>query len=81
LENKIVSTRSSIWCGEDHGKHVHIYWELAEREVENGRMTAAPIYMAVDHGDSDAEIKVRLPTGIAKALLTVLKPDDDLAIL
>jgi len=36
LGDRIVSTRSSIWYGEDDGKRVHIYWELAEREVENG---------------------------------------------
>lgn len=38
-----MSTRSSIWLGESEGKSVHIYWELAERETENGRMEA-PIY-------------------------------------
>jgi hypothetical protein len=42
-----MSTRSSIWLGESKGKHVHIYWELADREVKNGRMRA-PVYIAVD---------------------------------
>ncbi len=34
-----MSTRSSIWLGENKGKCVHIYWELADRETENGRMS------------------------------------------
>jgi hypothetical protein len=76
-----VSTRSSIWYGEDEGKAVHIYWELAERKIENGTMAAAPIYVAVDRGDSNQEVAVRLPREIAQALLTVLKPDADLEIL
>ena len=45
-----MSTRSSIWFGEDQGKSVHIYWELAEREVEGGRMLRAPIYIAAQAG-------------------------------
>ena len=32
-----MSTRSSIWLGETDGKSVHIYWELADREIENGK--------------------------------------------
>ena len=67
-----MSTRSSIWLGESKGKVVHIYWELAEREIENGRMTGAPIYFAVDAGDADKEVAIRLPKGIAVQLLSVL---------
>jgi hypothetical protein len=48
-----VSTRSSIWLAESKGKTVHLYWELTEREVENGRMIGAPVYIAVDAGDQD----------------------------
>ena len=40
-----MSTRSSIWLGESDGNSVHMYWELAEREIENGRMTGAPVYI------------------------------------
>ena len=45
-----MSTRSSIWLGEDKGKSVHIYWELAEREVEDEKRMRAPIYIAVMAG-------------------------------
>jgi hypothetical protein len=31
-----MSTRHSIWLGENQGKSVHIYWELAEREIGDG---------------------------------------------
>ena len=48
-----MSTRSSIWLGESNGKFVHIYWELADREIVNGKMTEAPVYIAVDTGDED----------------------------
>jgi hypothetical protein len=67
-----MSTRSSIWLGESEGKTVHIYWELAYREIENGRMTGAPVYIAVEAGDVDQEVAIRLPKGIAIRLLTAL---------
>lgn len=67
-----MSTRSSIWLGESEGKSVHIYWELAEREIENGRMTGAPVYIAVDDGESNREVAIRLPKEIAIRLLTIL---------
>ena len=76
-----MSTRSSIWCGEDKGRFVHIYWELAEREIENDTMIAAPIYVAVERGDSNQEVAVRLPKEIAQALLTALNPGTNLKIL
>jgi|SRR6476659_11367006 len=67
-----MSTRSSIWLGESDGRHVHIYWELADREIENGRMLGAPIYLAVDAGNPDQEIAIRLPKDMAIRLLTIL---------
>ena len=67
-----MSTRSTIWLGESKGKYVHIYWELADREVENGKMVGVPIHLAVDTGDPDQELVVRLPKDIAIRLLTVL---------
>jgi hypothetical protein len=70
-----MSTRSSIWLGESEGKSVHIYWELADREIVNGRMIAAPVYLAVDEGDSNNEIAVRLPKNVAEEILMVLRPD------
>jgi hypothetical protein len=71
-----MSTRSSIWLGENKGKSVHIYWDLADREVENGRMTGAPIYIAVDAGNAgEDEVAVRLPKEIAIRLLMMLSPD------
>ena len=69
-----MSTRSSIWLGESKGKSVHIYWELADRELEGKRMRA-PIYLAVDAGDADEEVAIRLPKEIAIRLLTVLTPN------
>jgi hypothetical protein len=67
-----MSTRSSIWLGENKGKCVHIYCELADREIENGRMTGVPVYIAVDDGDSDREVAIRLPKEIAIRLLIAL---------
>jgi hypothetical protein len=69
-----MSTRSSIWLGESGGKHVHIYWELADRETVNGSM-ASPIYIAVDAGNADEEVAIRLPKEIALRLLMMLSPD------
>jgi hypothetical protein len=68
-----MSTRSSIWLGEEKGKSVHIYWELADREL-GGEGVRAPIYLAVDAGDADKEVKVRLPREIAMRLLMVPLP-------
>jgi hypothetical protein len=70
-----MSTRSSIWLGESEGKCVHIYWELADREIENSKMTGAPIYLAVHAGDADKEVAIRLPKEIAIRLLMILSPD------
>jgi hypothetical protein len=67
-----MSTRSTIWLGESDGKSVHIYWELADREIESGRMMRAPVYIAVDSGDADRELAIRLPKEIAIRLLTAL---------
>jgi hypothetical protein len=39
-----ISTRSSIWLGKSEGKHVHIYWELAERESDEKTLRAACLY-------------------------------------
>ncbi len=64
-----MSTRSSIWLGESEGKCVHIYWELAERDVENEKRMRAPVYIAVDGGNADEEVSVRLPKEIAMRLL------------
>ncbi len=68
-----MSTRSSIWLGQGEGKSVHIYWELAERETAAGRMEA-PIYIAVEAGNADKEVTIRLPKEIALRLLMILSP-------
>ncbi len=65
-----MSTRSSIWLGESEGKCVHIYWELADREDEE-RMRV-PIYIAVDSGNADEEVSIRLPKESAMRLLMTL---------
>ncbi len=70
-----MSTRSSIWLGESEGKCVHIYWELADRETENGRMTGMPIYIAVDAGNVEQEVAIRLPKDMAIRLLMILSHD------
>jgi hypothetical protein len=70
-----MSTRSSIWLGEDKGRTVHIYWELAEREVEGEKRMKAPVYIAVDGGNADHEVAVRLPKEIAMRLLMGLLPN------
>jgi hypothetical protein len=70
-----MSTRSSIWLGESGGKSVHIYWELADRERENGRMIGTPIYIAADAGNADEEVAIRLPKEIAIKLLMILSPN------
>ncbi len=62
-----MSTRHSIWLGESQGKSVHIYWELSERE--DGERMRAPIYIAVDAGNADEEVSIRLPKDIAIRLL------------
>ena len=51
-----MSTRSSIWLGESKGTFVHIYRELAEREMDNGGI-ATPIYIAVDAGNADEKLR------------------------
>jgi hypothetical protein len=70
-----MSTRTSIWLSESEGKSVHIYWELADREIENDRMTGAPIYIAVDAGNVDEEVAIRLPKEIAIRLLMMISPN------
>jgi hypothetical protein len=66
-----MSTRSSIWLGESEGKTVHVYWELADREL-GGESMRAPIYLAVDGGDADKEVAIQLPKEIAIRLVMVL---------
>lgn len=72
IREEPMSTRSSIWLGESEGRTLHIYWELAERETESGKIVGVPIYIAADAGDADKEIVIRLPKGIAVLLLSVL---------
>ena len=75
-----MSTRSSIWLGQSEGKHIHIYWELAERESDE-KVLRAPIYIAADAEDTCEEVTIRLPKEIAMKLLMVLsaKWADDIA--
>ena len=69
-----MSTRSTVWLGESNGKFVHIYWELGERG-KVGERSVAPIYIAVDAGDSNNEMAFRLPKDMAIGILTMLRPD------
>lgn len=72
-----MSTRSSIWLGKSEGKEVHIYWELADRNIEMGRRIGkmvAPVYIAVDEGDANKEVAVCLPKDTAESILRVLYP-------
>jgi hypothetical protein len=69
-----MSTRQSVWVGENDGKTVHIYFELAERMLVDGRMSS-PIYIAAEGTDANKEpieVAMRLPKKIGKALLAVL---------
>lgn len=70
-----MSTRESIWLGEDRGKSVHIYWELAERELENGKIIGVPMYIEAEAADSGEHLAIRLPKAIALRLLMVLSPN------
>jgi hypothetical protein len=70
-----MSTKSSIWYAESEGKTVHIYWELGERVVSDGKMIAAPIYLAVQHELN--LVAARLPKEVAEAILSVLQPNGD----
>lgn len=73
-----MSTRSSIWYGESEGKTGHIYWELAERIISDGKMIAAPIYIAVEHELN--LVAARLPKDVAEAILPVLRPHGDSSV-
>jgi hypothetical protein len=55
-----MRTRSSIWLGESEGKSVHIYWELRERELDDGKVMRAPVYVAAEAGDAEQEVAIRL---------------------
>jgi hypothetical protein len=68
-----MSARSSIWLGKSNGKHLHIYWELAERESDENALRA-PVYIAADAEDTGEEIAIRLPKEIAMKLLMVPSP-------
>jgi hypothetical protein len=73
-----MSTRSSICLGGEDGKCVHIYWELADRDIEQGKRIGrmvAPVYIAVDEGDADKEVAVRLPKAVSEEILNVLYPN------
>jgi hypothetical protein len=61
--------------GESEDQHLHIYRELAQREIESGRMTGVPIYIAVDNGNADNEVAIRLPKDVALRLLMALSPN------
>jgi hypothetical protein len=70
-----MSTRSQIRSGKSEGKTIHIYWELADREVDDGKKMRAPIYIAVEGRNADEEVSIRLPKEIAMRLLMGLVPN------
>jgi hypothetical protein len=73
-----MSTRSSIWLAAYGGKCVHIYWELGDRDIEQGQRIgrmAAPVYIAADEGDTNKEVAVRLPKAAAEEILKALCPN------
>jgi hypothetical protein len=66
-----MSTKESIWYGEDKaGRACHIYWELAERDVEKG---SAPIYVSLER--DLAELTFKLSPELAERLRAFLAPD------
>lgn len=52
-----------------------------ELETEHGRTTGAHVYPAVDDGDAEQEIAIRLPKEIAIQILTIpsANPAEDMA--
>jgi hypothetical protein len=63
-----VSTRSSIWYGEDDkGRSCHFYWELGERELGVG----APIYLSIE--SDGKELLIRLPKDIGQKIREFLE--------
>jgi len=71
-----VSTKSSIWYGEDNkGNNVHIYWELAERVPG----VAAPIYIEIEV--EGKETAIRLPKDVGEKFREAFGCCDDLAVL
>ena len=67
-----MSTRTSIWLGHSGGKNVHIYWEMAERGTARNGLPGAPVYIAVESGNAETGVAIRLPREIATRLLTGL---------
>jgi len=64
-----MSTKSSIFYGEDDQGHcVHIYWELAEREIKP--RFGAPVYIEIEFETKSAAI--RLPKEIAEKVVRAL---------
>jgi hypothetical protein len=78
-----MSTRGSVWGGDDPetGKSIHIYFELADREVNPLR---APVYIGVtdiESKDAEAEEIIKLPSDVARALVKAIKPGYEVDVL
>ena len=85
-EDASMSTRSTIWYGEDerlgsqlHSERgespLHLYWELGERIPGK----AAPIYLNIEGYGKEATI--RLPKEIAQQICDVLDPNSAWEVL
>ena len=66
-----MSTRQSIWCGEDDkGRECHIYFELAERVPYK----SAPIYLELEADGKT--VLLRLPKDMAQQVRDLLAPGE-----
>jgi hypothetical protein len=74
-----MSTRHSIWYGEEANKSLHLYFELAERERLSEQGLAAPVYLAasrVDAKGTPIETSVRIRKELAEKLIGILVADN-----
>jgi metal-dependent amidase/aminoacylase/carboxypeptidase family protein len=76
-----VSTKSSIFYAEDSADacSCHIFWELAERELRDGQLVAAPLYMELTQKGKSGTLKI--PAETARAICAVLEVKPDWQIL
>ena len=77
-----MGTKSSIYYGEDEsGIALHIYWELAEREVVHGKMVAAPLFMGINHPYEIDQNPIHLPPDVAQRICEALGQVPDFKII
>jgi hypothetical protein len=76
-----MSTKSSIYYAvDDSGISCHIYWELAERVLQQGRMVAAPVMISFGDAKTGDPLPIRLTPEIARQIFAALgkMPDTEI---